>query len=145
MSLPVTSASPEELQHLPVPGRPRVDPADVVVPDGYRVEVVLAGLSFPTGMGFAEDGTPVHPGGRQRVADPAVPAGAGAPAAPRRHPGRPRRGGPGRPAGRGRPDGFVYVSSKGGLPDGGWHEPGGPVFGPDGLRYFARDQCPRTG
>jgi hypothetical protein len=57
MSLPTTPASLEELQRLPVPGRPRVDPADVLVPDGYRVEVVLAGLSLPTGMGFAEDGT----------------------------------------------------------------------------------------
>jgi hypothetical protein len=63
-------------------------------------------------------------------------------------------------------DGFLYVSSKGGyhsriarfdlatgertvivdgLPDGGWHEPGGPVFGPDGLLYFAQGSVSQNG
>ena len=45
------------LRSLPTTARPRVDPADVVVPDGYRVEVVMAGLSFPTAIEFAPDGT----------------------------------------------------------------------------------------
>ena len=31
-----------------------------------------------------------------------------------------------------------------GLPDGGWHEPGGPVFGDDGLMYFGQGRCRRT-
>ena len=42
----------------PAPGRP-VDPGDVLVPEGYRVEVVARGLTFPTGVTFAPDGAPV--------------------------------------------------------------------------------------
>jgi glucose/arabinose dehydrogenase len=34
----------------------RVDPADISVPDGYRVEVVATGLTFPTGVAFGERG-----------------------------------------------------------------------------------------
>jgi glucose/arabinose dehydrogenase len=62
--------------------------------------------------------------------------------------------------------GFLYVADKGGstsciarydlasderagvvdgLPDGGWHEPGGPVFGPDGLMYFAQGSVSQNG
>src|SRR3954451_13367989 len=57
-SIPLSgsSAGPAPVE-LPAPARPRGDPADVVVPDGYRVEVVLVGLSMPCGMGFADDGT----------------------------------------------------------------------------------------
>src|SRR4051812_4858064 len=36
----------------------RVDPSDVAVPAGYRVEVVATGLDFPTGVAFDESGTP---------------------------------------------------------------------------------------
>jgi glucose/arabinose dehydrogenase len=32
-----------------------------------------------------------------------------------------------------------------GLPDGGWHEPGGPVFGPDGLMYFGQGSVSQNG
>lgn len=42
-----------DLQKLPVSARPTINPADVVVPDGYEVEVVMAGLSFPTDIAFA--------------------------------------------------------------------------------------------
>lgn len=52
-----TRVSASQLRQLPTSARPVVDPNDVRVPDGYKVEVVAAGLSFPTGMGFAEDGT----------------------------------------------------------------------------------------
>lgn len=31
------------------------------------------------------------------------------------------------------------------MPDGGWHEPGGPVFGPDGLVYFAQGSVAQQG
>lgn len=31
------------------------------------------------------------------------------------------------------------------MPDGGWHEPGGPVFGPDGLIYFAQGSVAQQG
>src|SRR4051812_40511161 len=34
----------------------RVDPADVAVPDGYRVDVVATGLTFPTSVTFDDDG-----------------------------------------------------------------------------------------
>src|SRR6476469_8184745 len=47
----------EALAKLPVPARPKVDPAAVVVPEGYQVEVVMAGLSFPTDIALATDGT----------------------------------------------------------------------------------------
>lgn len=36
----------------------RVDPADVAVPEGYRVEVVATGLTYPTGVAFDDEGTP---------------------------------------------------------------------------------------
>src|SRR5919205_374816 len=32
-----------------------------------------------------------------------------------------------------------------GLPDGGWHEPGGPVFGTDGLFYFGQGSVSQNG
>ena len=34
----------------------RVDPGDVSVPPGYRIEVVATGLTFPTGVAFGEGG-----------------------------------------------------------------------------------------
>ncbi len=61
-----TQSKRQQLQSLPTPARPRLDPADVVVPDGYDVDVVVAGLSFPTGMGFADDG-PLDPSGSMKV------------------------------------------------------------------------------
>src|SRR4051794_18697206 len=167
MGFPTSHADPEDLQRLPTPGRSRVDPADVVVPDGYRVEVLVAGLSFPTGMGFAEDGTLfILEGGSVWPTRPYLPA-------------RVLRLRPdgtldvfteeeiGGPRGVVVRDGRVYVSSKGGyhsritrydqetggdgtvivdgLPDGGWHEPGGPLFGPDGLLYFAQGSVSQNG
>ncbi len=33
-----------------------VDPADIALPDGYKAEVVATGLTFPTGVGFDDDG-----------------------------------------------------------------------------------------
>lgn len=47
----------ERVVELPTTARPLLNPDDVWVPKGYKVEVVAAGLSFPTGMGFADDGT----------------------------------------------------------------------------------------
>ncbi len=35
-----------------------VDPADVAVPRGYRIEVVATGLNFPSGVAFDDAGTP---------------------------------------------------------------------------------------
>lgn len=36
----------------------RIDPADVAVPRGYRVDVAATGLTFPTGVAFDRDGVP---------------------------------------------------------------------------------------
>lgn len=36
----------------------QVNPADVAVPEGYRVEVVATGLTYPTAVTFDGDGTP---------------------------------------------------------------------------------------
>ncbi|MCW2640223.1 MAG: hypothetical protein JWP76_2529 [Dactylosporangium sp.] len=166
MTLPTVSVQTQTLRRLPTPARPRVDPADVVVPDGYDVEVVLVGLSLPTGMGFADDGTLyLLEGGSTWPTRPYLPA-----RILRLDPegnlevfGEEPLGGPRGVVVHG---GYVYVADKGGyhsrivrygrftgertgvvdgLPDGGWHEPGGPVFGPDGLMYFAQGSVSQNG
>ena len=35
-----------------------IDPADVLLPEGYRIEAVASGLTFPTALTFDEDGIP---------------------------------------------------------------------------------------
>jgi hypothetical protein len=57
MPVIATRATREALRKLPTTSRPVVDAADVVAPEGYEVEPVLVGLSFPCGMGFADDGS----------------------------------------------------------------------------------------
>jgi hypothetical protein len=54
--MPVTASrtSHDRLCHLPTSARSILDPADIQIPEGYEVEPVLAGLSFPCGMGFAD-------------------------------------------------------------------------------------------
>ena len=44
------TTSPSQARH--------VNPADVLVPRGYRVEVVATGLTYPTGVAFDDQGTP---------------------------------------------------------------------------------------
>ena len=160
MEFRVTRGTAEALRQLPTSARPVVNPDDVVVPDGYRVEAVIVGLSVPTKIEFAPAGPlfigeggstwPTRPGMPPRILtyDPQTNAldvfATEELAGPR---------------------GFafigddVYVSAKGGyftrivrynrhtrersillenMPDGGWHEPGGPVVGPDGLLYFGQ-------
>ena len=166
MTLPTVAASPEALQQLPTPARPRLDPADVLLPAGYRAEVVLAGLSMPCGMGVDDEGTVyVLEGGSTWPTRPHLPG-----RILRLRPdgtldtlGEEPLGGPRHIALR---NGSAYVSAKGGhqsrivrydladgrattivdgLPDGGWHEPGGPVFGPDGLMYFGQGSVSQNG
>ncbi|MEX2336217.1 MAG: glucose dehydrogenase [Fulvivirga sp.] len=36
----------------------KIDPSDVLLPDGYEIEVITAGLTFPTGITFDEAGVP---------------------------------------------------------------------------------------
>jgi glucose/arabinose dehydrogenase len=166
VTLPTVAASPEALQELPTPARPRLDPGDVFVPEGYRIEVVLAGLSMPCGMTVDDEGTVyVLEGGSTWPTRPHMPG-----RILRLRPdgaldtlGEEPLGGPRHIAVR---DGVAYVSCKGGyharivrydlaggeptvlvdgLPDGGWHEPGGPVFGSDGLMYFGQGSVSQNG
>lgn len=167
MPLTVTRTNRSSLRQLPTAVRPRVNPDDVVVPEGYQIEPLLIGLSFPCGMGFADDGTLfLLEGGSTWPTRPYMPA-----RILRFHPDEGRLekvavevlGGPRGVAYR---DGAIYVSVKGGyhahvdrydlktgkltvvvdgLPSGGWHEPGGPVFGPDGLMYFANGSVSQNG
>jgi glucose/arabinose dehydrogenase len=166
MEVHAVQTSPETLRKLPTPARPVVDPSEIKVPEGFKVTPVVVGLSFPTGMGFADDGTLfILEGGSTWPTRPYMPA-------------RILRLDPtgkldclavevlGGPRGVAYRDGAIYVSVKGGynshidrfdlktgernivvdrLPDGGWHEPGGPVFGPDGLMYFGQGSVSQNG
>jgi glucose/arabinose dehydrogenase len=151
---------------LPVSARPAVDAADVVVPEGYQVEVVMAGLSFPTDIAFGDNGTifvseggsswptrpymparilMLNPGGKVEAITINVQAG---------------------PRGIAWREGELSMTIKGGyhmqiakynlqtgeleilidkLPSGGWHEPGGPLFSPDGLMYFGNGSVSQQG
>ncbi len=167
MAVTATRASRETLRKLPTTVRPIVDPADIETPEGYEVAPVMVGLSFPCGMGFADDGSLfILEGGSTWPTRPYMPA-------------RVLRfdtgsgdveqidvevlGGPRGVAYR---DGAIYVTVKGGyhahvdrydlktkertivvdgLPSGGWHEPSDPVFGPDGLLYFANGSVSQNG
>src|SRR4051794_28855674 len=57
MPVTATRGTRDSLRRLPTTARPVVDPAGVEVPGGYSIEPVLVGLSFPCGMGFADDGS----------------------------------------------------------------------------------------
>ena len=159
-------AGKEKLHNLPTPVRRKVDPADVSVPEGYEVEAVMVGFSLATDICFANDGTIfISEGGSSWPTRPYMPARiimikpngevealkftiqAG-------------------PRGLEWYEGNLYISVKGGyhtriyrynlesealdivvdgLPNGGWHEPGGPVFGPDGLMYFGQGSVSQQG
>lgn len=166
MALTAVRASEADLRALPVRARPRVHPADVVVPDGYRVEALVVGLSFPTGMAVAPDGTVfVLEGGSTWPTRPYLAARVLRldPDGDLTELGQELLGGP---RGAAVHDGGLFVTAKGGyhsrvvrydlssgdrdvvvdgLPDGGWHEPGGPVFGADGFMYFAQGSVGQNG
>jgi hypothetical protein len=61
MQLRASPVPPDVLRNLPTPARRLVDGADVLVPQGFEVEPLVVGLSFPCGMGFAEDWLSSHP------------------------------------------------------------------------------------
>ena len=156
----------EQLQKLPTTVRPKIDARDVQVPEGYSVEVIMAGLSFPCGLTIAEDGTIfIAEGGTTWPTRPWLPSrllrlatnGEVDVLATEEEGGL---------RGLSAKGGFVYAAAKGGytsrllkidaksgertvlfdkMPDGGWHEPGGPVFGPDGLVYFAQGSVAQQG
>lgn len=149
-----------DLKSLPSPVRRKIDATDVWVPEGYEVEPVVAGLSFPTALCFDDDGAVYFAeGGSTWPTRPYMPpriwkiSSTGEPSVIAEE----NLGGPRGLAVR---DGFLYITLKGGyymrvvrhnlasgerevvvdkIPSGGWHEPGGPIFGPhDGLMYFAQ-------
>ena len=159
MPVQATKGSNEAIRQLPTRARPRIDPADISVPEGYSIEPVVVGLSFPTDLCIDQDGTiyigeggstwPTRPAPPPRILK-LDPAGNLEEFVREIMPG---------PRGLAIHDGGLYVSVKGGyysqihrhdlttrersviidkLPDGGWHEPGGPIFGPDGLMYFSQ-------
>lgn len=167
MAIAAVKTTRKSLRELPTSIRPIVDAKDVVVPEGYEVQPVLAGLSFPTTLGFAEDGTLfLGEGGSTWPTRPCMPA-------------RILKLAPsgeldvvytevlGGPRGITWKDDALYVSIKGGyhtrilkydlkrqertilvdqIPSGGWHEPGGPLFGPhDGMLYFAQGSVALNG
>ena len=167
MQLRATPVSPDRLRDLPTPARRVVDGADVAVPDGYEVEPLVVGLSFPCGMGFADDGRLfILEGGSTWPTRPYMPSRVLClePSGELKVIGMETLGGPRGVAWR---DGAIYVSDKGGyhsrivrydlqsgqrtmvvdgLPNGGWHEPGGPIFSPrDGLMYFAQGSVSQNG
>lgn len=153
----VTAASPEQLRNLPTPARPKVDADDIVVPDGYDVTPILVGLTFPTSLAFAEDGTlfvceagsgwPLFPfvGARILAIEPSGAVREVVTEAEARLWGIDYR------------DGEIYAGFDGGatnkivkydvetgertvlvdgIPGGGFHSVNGPAFGPDGYLYF---------
>jgi glucose/arabinose dehydrogenase len=165
-SLAATRPNGGKLQNLPTAARPRIDAADVVVPEGYQVQVVAAGLSLPTDIAFADDGTVfVSEGGSSWPTRPYMPARVLV-----FHPDGTTEAismlAQAGPRGIAYRDGELYMALKGGyhmqivkynlqtgaltvlidrLPSGGWHEPGGPLFGPDGLMYFGNGSVSQQG
>lgn len=162
-----TQTTKDKLQNLPTKARPVVDASQVHVPEGYEAEALVVGLSFPTGMTFADDGTLyINEGGSTWPTRPAM-----LPRILRLDPSgeldcfaTENLGGP---RGISYKDGYLYLSIKGGytakivrydtktgereiihdkIPSGGWHEPGGPIFSPhDGLLYFAHGSVSQNG
>ncbi|MGD9673413.1 MAG: sorbosone dehydrogenase family protein [Candidatus Nitrosocosmicus sp.] len=162
-----SKTSLEDLERLPTSARPVVDANDVVVPEGYDIEPVIVGLSFPLAITFADDGTiflaeggstwPPRPYMPSRLLklDPlsgkldviAIENLAGL-------------------RGITWKDDAIYAAIKGGyfsrivkydlktgerivivdkLPDGGWHSVNGPIFGQDGLLYFGQGSVSLNG
>lgn len=158
-TLHATETKRQQRHTLPTRVRPIVDASAVEVPEGYTIEPLVMGLSFPACLGVAEDGTLfIGEGGSTWPTRPYLPARI-LTLSPDGHldvfATEPSFAGPRGFAIR---DGSLYLSTKGGyfariiqydlrskkrnvlidqIPSGGWHEPGGPLFGPDGLMYFA--------
>lgn len=165
-AIKVTNTGKEKLEDLPTPVRRKIDPSDIQVPEGYKVEAVMAGFSFPTDICFAEDGTVfISEGGSSWPTRPYMPARIIIirPSGETEAIKMTTQAGP---RGITYKDGNLFMSVKGGyftrilkfnletqklnvvvdkIPNGGWHEPGGPVFGPDGLLYFAQGSVSQQG
>ncbi len=154
------------LTNLRTTARKFIDAKDTKVPDGYTVEPVMAGLSLPTDLAFAPDGTLfVSEGGSSWPTRPYMPARI-IRVKPSGEVDAIQMNVQAGPRGIAYKDGELYIAIKGGyftrivkynletkelttlidqLPNGGWHEPGGPVFGPDGLMYFGQGSVSQQG
>jgi glucose/arabinose dehydrogenase len=165
-SLKTAAAGGRDLHQLPTTARPVLDAADVVVPEGYTVEPVMAGLSFPTDLCFSDDGTLfVSEGGSSWPTRPYMPARVIVlhPAGDTEAINMNVHAGPRSVTWH---QGELYMAFKGGyhmqiaqynlnsgnlkilidqIPSGGWHEPGGPLFGPDGMMYFGHGSVSQQG
>lgn len=165
-TIQASQAPLETLRKLPTSARPVVDASDVVLPEGYGVEVAMVGLSLPTDICFGDDGTLfISEGGSSWPTRPYMPARVLmlSPSGELKAISMNLMGGP---RGITYKDGDLYIASKGGyhmqiakfnlqteeltilidkLPSGGWHEPGGPLFGPDGLMYFGNGSVSQQG
>lgn len=155
-----------EIDKPPSPGGRAVRPADVAVPEGYRVEAVATGLTFPTAVAFDDGGdvyvaesgyaygevftSPrllrVEPGGRVQV----VATGDLAPwNGLAWHNGSFYVAAGGMREGGGAilritPDGAITPIVEG-LPSMGDHHANGPVVGPDGMLYFGVGTATNSG
>lgn len=147
-------------------GERPVDPADVAVPPGYRVDVVATGLDFPTGVAFDDRGTPhiteagysygevwtrprlvrIGPGGTREVVATGEPNGPWN--------GVDYAGGAFYVAEGGQRDGGRILRITpggeidvlvGGLPSVGDHHTNGPVVAADGYLYFGQGTATNSG
>jgi sugar lactone lactonase YvrE len=161
-----TTASAESLKDLRTTVRKYINGNDTKVPDGYTVEPVMTGLSLPTDLTFAPDGTLfVSEGGSSWPTRPYMPARV-IRVKPNGEVDTIQMDIQAGPRGIAYRDGELYMAIKGGyftrivkynletkklttlidqLPNGGWHEPGGPIFGPDGLMYFGQGSVSQQG
>jgi glucose/arabinose dehydrogenase len=147
-------------------GERRLDPADVALPPGYRIEVVAAGFTFPTGVALDDAGVPhvVEAGysyGEVFTTPRLVRVG---PGGERIALAEGNRNGPwngvifhrgsfyvaegGQLTGgrilRVRPDGEATAIAVG-LPSFGDHHTNGPAAGPDGWLYFGQGTATNSG
>ncbi len=56
-SINAKQSSIDDLKKLPTSARSCINALDTKVPEGYTVEAVMAGLTLPTDLTFAPDGT----------------------------------------------------------------------------------------
>jgi glucose/arabinose dehydrogenase len=149
-------------------GSRRVEPADVAVPAGYRIEAVAVGLNFPTGVAFDAQGRPYvtesgYAYGEVWTTPRLVRVDAGGTLTPIAT----AKAGEGAPwNGLAYADGAFYVAAGGerdggrilrigtdgtitpivsGLPSYGDHHTNGPVAGPDGALYFGQGTATNSG
>jgi glucose/arabinose dehydrogenase len=143
------------------------NPADVLVPAGYRLEVVATGLTFPTGVAFDDQGRPhvteagysygevwAHPRlVRIEAGGSLTPVVASGPGAPWNgvafHGGQFYVGAGGHRDGgqilRISPDGKSVEPIVRALPSFGDHHTNGPAVGPDGAIYFGQGTATNSG